>query len=122
LSISLAAFDEEPSQIVASCTTPCTVDIPPGPYRLSFPATNEWPAGVRRRVVLDRDGKLVVTPRSPVTPLMVTGAVLTPTGWVMFAVSHSPTVRLEPNPVRATASFGVVPLRGGAGIGGTFVF
>jgi hypothetical protein len=55
--------------------------------------------------------------------VLIAGAALTPIGWVIFGKSFHPGVDVE-HPGAATTSrarVGVVPLRSGAGLGGSFV-
>ncbi|HVW27565.1 MAG TPA: hypothetical protein VHC69_19505 [Polyangiaceae bacterium] len=56
--------------------------------------------------------------------LFLAGAALTPIGWVLFGKSFRPAVDVEHPGVGSAprARVGVVPLRSGAGLGGSFVF
>jgi hypothetical protein len=56
--------------------------------------------------------------------LFLAGAAITPIGWVMFGKSFHPAVDvLHPGMGAALRPrIGVIPLRGGAGLGGSFVF
>jgi hypothetical protein len=56
--------------------------------------------------------------------VFVAGCAMTPIGWVMFGKSFRPAIDVQP--ARAarvpTGRIGLVPLRGGAGLGASFVF
>jgi hypothetical protein len=56
--------------------------------------------------------------------VFLVGAAMTPIGWVMFGKSFRPAVDVQHPGAAAGAGFrvGVVPLRSGAGLGGSFVF